>query len=124
MHPNPIPTTEPADNAPTQRERLAAELHRLADDIVRLDLPIGFCPSVHLGVVDSRADLERLAEYFGTALDVADSTGIPSTRRRIKLDDTFYLEVAAQSPKEESETERLRAEVQALRSQLAREGVL
>ncbi|MFI6819769.1 hypothetical protein ACIBJE_02305 [Micromonospora sp. NPDC050187] len=54
------PDAPAAEAETTVRQRLAAELHRLADDIVRLELPVGAHARLSLGVLDSRADLERL----------------------------------------------------------------
>lgn len=107
----------------TLRGRFAAELHRIADDIVRLELPVGSYPSLRLGVLDSRTDLKRWAEYLGTAIDASDGTGIPSVTASITLggDDRYGpgLTVAAQSPKEQSEADVLRARVAELEAQIA-----
>lgn len=109
------------------RQRFAAELHRIADDIVRLKLPLGRYPSLRLGVVDTRTDLETWADYLGTdGLDADDSTGIPSVTAGIRLGDGLCgpeLTIAAQSPKDEmSEVERLRARVAELEAQQAEGG--
>ncbi|MEU4777501.1 hypothetical protein [Micromonospora sp. NPDC023633] len=105
------------------RDRLAAELHRIADDIVRLELPLKdtLSSTLNLGVLHSRADLERWAEYLGSAIKVDSANSIPFTTHRILLDGQKYgawLDVRAQTKAEpqESELERLRAEVAELRA--------
>ncbi|MEU5945102.1 hypothetical protein ABZ793_06015 [Micromonospora sp. NPDC047465] len=105
------------------RQLLAAELHRIADDIVRLELPLKdtLCSSLNLGVLDSRDDLERWAEYLGSSIEVDPANGIPFTLHRILLDGREYgawLDVQAQTRPEpqESELARLRAEVAELRA--------
>jgi hypothetical protein len=113
------------DTTSTVRGRLAAELHRIADDIVRLDLPVGHYSDLHLGVVADRAELERWAEYLGKGLDTPDGTGIPSVGTKVKLGDAYgpQLSVRAQAPKEQrSETERLTARIAELEAQLAAGG--
>ncbi|MCZ7434799.1 hypothetical protein O7598_31190 [Micromonospora sp. WMMC241] len=53
------------------RERLATELHRIAYDIVNLKLPVADLMSARLsvGVLDSRADLERWADHLGVEIE-------------------------------------------------------
>lgn len=103
-----------AKSEPTPRQRLADELHHLAEAIATTDLPIGPFARLGLGVVDSRADLDRWATHLGTTIDGPDCTGIPSVTARIPLSGDRFgpeLTVHVQSPKEEvSELERLRAE--------------
>ncbi|MFE7868809.1 hypothetical protein ACFUYE_00455 [Micromonospora humida] len=100
-----------ADTALTVRDRLAAELHRIADDIVRLDLPVGRNNGLGVGVLDSRADLDRWAAYLGSAVQV-DSNGIPHVAHDLRLGDQYEeLAVTAQTNRDpRSEVERLRAE--------------
>ncbi|WP_330438788.1 hypothetical protein OHB44_27855 [Micromonospora sp. NBC_00821] len=108
------------------RRRLAAELRRIALDIVTRQLPIGSFASLRLGVVDSRADLDPWAAYLGTTIDAPDSTDIPSVTARIELGGGKYgpeLSIGIQSPKEEqSELKRLRAENALLQARLAEGG--
>ncbi|MEW2474649.1 hypothetical protein AB0875_12740 [Micromonospora gifhornensis] len=110
---------------PTLQQRLAAELHRIADDIVRLDLPLPdtLSASLTLGVLDSRPDLERWAAYLGSAIDEdGGSAGdIPRTEHEIRMDDRPWgarLRVHAQiQPDRTSEVERLRARIAELEAQ-------
>lgn len=87
----------------TVRERLAAKLHRIADDLVRLDLPVhdrAFA-RLNIGVLATRAELERWTEYLGSAVEI-DRSGIQFTAHRIPLDDLQYgaeLTVQAQVTK-------------------------
>ncbi|WP_435233325.1 hypothetical protein [Micromonospora aurantiaca (nom. illeg.)] len=73
------------------RERLAAELHRLADDIVNLKLPVARLMSARLsvGVLENRADLERWATYLGVEIDEGGGTNtdIPAVDHLIHFDD-------------------------------------
>lgn len=116
--------TAPEPAQPDLRQRLAAELHRIADDIVRLELPLGECcgASFRPGVMDSRADLDRWAAYLDSPV-VVDRNSIPHFDAKIPLGASPYLRVLAvgsQGPKEElSEVERLRAELAALKAELA-----
>ncbi|SCL12829.1 hypothetical protein [Micromonospora inyonensis] len=115
---NPDGTSEP-----TTRQRLAAELRHLVDGIVRLDLPVGGHIRMHLGVLDSRADLEKLSGYLGSEITEDGGTGgdIPFTEHTIRLDDDPWgpeLHIRAQiQPDGRSEVERLRARVAELESQ-------
>lgn len=117
---------EPAE--PDLRQRFAAELHRIADDIVRLELPLAetMSGSLRLGVLDSRADLERWAEYLGSTVKADPASNIPNTDHRILLDGRPYgawLTVAAQIPPEgPSELEQMRARVAELEARLAEGG--
>lgn len=116
-------TAEPQPPTETHlRQRFAAWLHRIADDIVSRELPVGTYTRLSLGVLDSRADLERLAGYLGS--EIAENGGtandIPSTEHTINFSDTRWgpqLAVHAQiRPDQPSELERLRAEVAELRA--------
>ncbi|MEU7771261.1 hypothetical protein AB0C44_08035 [Micromonospora taraxaci] len=111
---------------PDLRQRLRAELRRIADDIVTRQLPIGDYASLRLGVVDSRADLDPWADYFGTTIDAPDSTDIPSVTAGILLAGRRFgpeLSIGVQSPKEERpELEQLRAENARLQALLAEGG--
>jgi hypothetical protein len=121
-----VPDAEVAPSTEqTLQQALAAELHRIADDIVRLNLPLKdtMCGGLSLGALASRADLERWADYLGTAIEVNSANDIPSVRHRVLLDGGPYgawLDVHAQiNPEGPSEVERLRAEVAELRAQVA-----
>lgn len=113
---------------PTLQQRLADKLHRIADDIVRLDLPLGRLMSARLspGLLDSRVDLDRWATYLGTTVNVDPSNGIPHAEHKIRFDDTTYgpwLSVMAQThPETDAEKAALRAELEALRAQVAAGG--
>ncbi|MGW1059314.1 hypothetical protein [Micromonospora rubida] len=113
--------TTPAE--PTVRERLAAELHRIAEAIVREDLPLpdGYMRAdLHLGILDSRADLDRWADYLGSPAKVNPANSIPSIKRAIKLGTRATLRVGLQADADpRSEVEILRAEVAELRAQQA-----
>lgn len=121
---------KPADATGDLRQRFADQLHRIADDIVRLELPLKatLSATLNLGVVNSRADLKRLAEYLGTDITMCGTNGdIPVALYRILLDGREYgpwLDVRAQSPTEprESELERLRARNAELEAQIAAGG--
>ncbi|GIJ10766.1 hypothetical protein ACFFMR_19050 [Micromonospora andamanensis] len=120
---NPVPAE--ATGPQTVQHKLAAELIRLARDIVRLDLPLKdtMCGELALGVLASRADLEKWAAYLGSTIDTGPANNIPVTQHRILLDGRPYgawLTVRAQiRPDEPTEVERLRAEVAQLRAQVA-----
>ncbi|MFY1588953.1 hypothetical protein ACN267_31185 [Micromonospora sp. WMMD734] len=107
-----------ADTALTVRDRLAAELHRIADDLVRLDLPVGRNNGLGVGVLDSRADLDRWAAYLGSAVQV-DNNGIPHVDHPVRLGDQYEeLAVTAQTNRDpRGELERLRARVAELEAQ-------
>ncbi|MGW3888922.1 hypothetical protein ACWD69_09545 [Micromonospora chokoriensis] len=117
---------EPESGEPNLRHRLRAELHRIGDDIVTQQLPIGDYASLRLGVVDGRADLDPWADYLGTTIDAPDGTDIPSVTARILLEGRRFgpeLTIGVQSPKEERpELEQLRAENARLQAQLAKGG--
>jgi hypothetical protein len=108
----------------TVRERLAAELHRIADDIVRLKLPLDRT-QLRLGVLDSRADLERWAAYLGSEIeeDGGTANNITKTEHTIRLTDDRWgpsLQIHAQIPPDgRSEVERLRARVAELEAERA-----
>ncbi|MEU5965927.1 hypothetical protein ABZ777_32380 [Micromonospora parva] len=111
----------------TPSQRLAAELRKLADDVVRLELPIGRYVNLNFGVLSSRADLEQVAAYLGKSIVVDKSNGIPWTASRIHLDYTGYgpeLQVQAQTQAEDptTEIERLRARNAELEAQVAAGG--
>ncbi|TCB97550.1 hypothetical protein E0H26_11560 [Micromonospora zingiberis] len=120
-------TAEAAQGAPgepagpqTLQHKLAAELIHLAHAVVRLDLPLGRCMNLGIGVLDNRADLDRWAEHLGSTVEV-DSNGIPHTTHSTPLPEGPYgasLNVTAQAPKDtRSEVERLRARVAELEAQ-------
>ncbi|WP_229401946.1 hypothetical protein [Micromonospora okii] len=113
------PAAAPAEL--TVRERLAAELHRIAADLLREDLPLpdGYMRAdLHLGILDSRADLDGWADYLGSPVKVNPANSIPSTKRAIKLGTRATLHVGLQAdPDPRSEVEQLRARVAELEAQ-------
>lgn len=117
----------PVDGAPGLL--LAAQLHRLADDIVRLGLPVPTCSgatSLHLGVLDSRDELEQWADYLGSEIAPGGTDGsIPKTEAWIQLTPNRWgptLGIHAQIRPGPSETERLAARVAELEAQIAAQG--
>ncbi|WKU03720.1 hypothetical protein [Micromonospora sp. HUAS LYJ1] len=109
----------PSDSPLTVRDRLTAELHRIVDDIARLDLPIADDTGLSLGVLDNRADLDRWAAYLDSTVKVDTTSGIPHVKRTLRLGERFEeLHVRAQThPEPRGELERLRARVAELESQ-------
>lgn len=128
LAPAPEPTGERAKliAESDSRQRLAAELHRIADDIAHTDLPLGehITASLHLGVVKNRADLDRWASRLGSPVRVSDDD-IPAIRHRIRLGGMEDLRISVQSRRESrSELERLRARIAELEAKLAQDGAL
>ncbi|GAB3817810.1 hypothetical protein [Micromonospora zhanjiangensis] len=113
---------EPTPATPRLNALVAAELHRIADAIVRSALPLGQ-PQLRLGVLDSRADLERWARHFGVEIkeDGGTSRDIPKVDHEIPLTDerhgpTLFFHAQIQ-PDRLFEVERLRARVAELEAQ-------
>ena len=83
-----------ATTAEQVREQLAAELHRIADDIVNQQLPLYDLLSarLYLGVLDTRADLQRWADYLGTEIEEDGGTDgdIPNVEHVIRFDDRSW----------------------------------
>lgn len=103
----------PAPAERDHRDRLADELHRIADAIRTRRVPAGSSTRLNLGVIDSRSDLEQLAAYLGTTVEVDDRNNIPHIRAVQRLAGEQYradLTIVAQTHPEQSEVERLRAE--------------
>lgn len=74
------------DTEPELRHRVAAELRRIADDILTQQLPVGDYTRLHLGVLSSRTDLERWATYLGSAIEFSGTDGdIPITQHTTQL---------------------------------------
>ncbi|MBM0275362.1 hypothetical protein [Micromonospora tarensis] len=101
-----------APTKPDVRQQLAAHLHRIADDIVSQQLPLYELLSARLslGVLDSRADLQRWADYLGTEIaeDGGTDDNIPHIEHKTLFDDTEWgpwLSVQAQINPDADRTE-------------------
>ncbi|MBM0277228.1 hypothetical protein [Micromonospora tarensis] len=82
----------------TPRHRLTAELRQLADDVEAQRIHFGSYPTLSLGVLASRAELEQMAAYFGSEIQMHDDQ-IPWTTSTIRLSHSPYgpeLQVRAQ----------------------------
>ena len=95
--------------ATSRRRALVAALHALADDIEQHELPVtARLFDAAPGVLRSRADLERWAEYLGTEIRMSGSTPIVSANRPVAdgLDLHFHTQITPEPEPEQDGVEQ------------------